>query len=260
MLDGRAVADIPGWLFTEDVFMINWLLADQAAHGVTGDLVEIGAYYGKSAVIIGAHLRPDERFTVVDLFESPAADTANEEETAGQYTGLTRAAFEGHYLRFHDHLPVVVQGLSSAIVDAVEPGTVRFMHIDGSHLYDHVRGDIEAARSLLKSDGIAVFDDFRTEHTPGTAAAVWEAVANTGLKPIALTPMKLYASWGDIAQLQDRLVTDLDRRRPWPYLTEPIAGTRVVRLYQPKRSLGYQMVRRLHRSLPPRYQKLLFVP
>ena len=82
-------------------------------------------------------------------------------------------------------------------VDHADEKSCRFIHIDASHLYKHVREDTSNARKLIQDDGIVVFDDYRTKHTIGCAAAVWEAVVNDGFKPICLTEWKLYGTWGD---------------------------------------------------------------
>src|SRR5215218_1287975 len=86
-----SIEDIPGWFEPVDVFLFDWLLWDQTELGVTGDLVEVGSYLGKSAVVLGAHRRAGERFTVVDLFGTPADDAENRSENAQQYADLTRA-------------------------------------------------------------------------------------------------------------------------------------------------------------------------
>ena len=75
-------------------------------------------------------------------------------------------------------------------------GTHRFVHIDASHLYEHVVADIAAARTLLKPGGVVVFDDYRAPHTPGVAAAVWRETTED-LTPFAVTQNKLYATFGE---------------------------------------------------------------
>jgi hypothetical protein len=42
--------------------------------------VEIGACYGKSAILLSLHTRPGEILTVCDLFGGPADDDANRVE------------------------------------------------------------------------------------------------------------------------------------------------------------------------------------
>lgn len=191
---------IQGWFFWQDRVLFDGLLNSQSE---TGDLVELGAYMGKSAVIIDNNLRAGERFVVVDLFGSDqglahAVDAAsNKAELDASYKSLTRDQFEQNYLALQPELPVVVQDYSARVVDHVAPHAARFVHIDASHLYDEVRKDVEAARTILQPDGVIAFDDFRSAHTPGVSAAVWEAVVNDGLKAFAVTDHKLYATWGN---------------------------------------------------------------
>ncbi|MFH8680082.1 class I SAM-dependent methyltransferase [Streptomyces lydicus] len=200
------LSDVKGWFFTADQLLFDWFLAYQQDRSERGDLLELGAYMGKSAIFLGARLRDGERFTVCDLFDSPAEDASNSKEMKKSYATLTRRAFEANYRAFHDELPTIVQGLSSAVSDHVEAGSVRFAHIDASHLYEHVHGDILAVRELLTGSGVVVLDDYRAEHCPGVAAATWQAVANEGLRPVCITGTKFYGTWGDPEPLQKALV------------------------------------------------------
>ena len=104
-----ALDRIPGWFRPTDQRLFERFLSA----GTQGDLLELGTYLGKSAVLIGGHLRPGESFTVCDLFESEAPDAANEAETTGSYSTLTRQRFEQNYLSVHDSLPEIVHGPSS---------------------------------------------------------------------------------------------------------------------------------------------------
>lgn len=200
------LSEVKGWFFTADQLLFDWFLAHQQDRSEPGDLLELGAYMGKSAIFLGARLRPGERFTVCDLFDSPAEDASNSKEMKKSYATLTRRAFEANYLAFHDELPTIVQGLSSIVSDHVEDGSVRFAHIDASHLYEHVHGDILAVRELLTDSGVVVLDDYRAEHCPGVAAATWQAVANEGLRPVCITGTKFYGTWGDPEPLQKALL------------------------------------------------------
>jgi hypothetical protein len=220
---------IKGWFYAGDRRMFAWILERQARLGQIGDVVELGCYLGKSAVLIGDYLRPGETYTVLDLFESDAPDDENSGENQRSYSTVTQAAFERNYLRFHPELPVVVKAPSSAIVEHVAPASCRFIHIDASHLYEHVATDADSACKLLQRDGIVVFDDFRAAHTPGVACAVWEAVLNKGLQPICVTESKLYATWGDAGGVRADLEAWLSDD-PFSYVeTQHIAGHPVLR-------------------------------
>ncbi|MET8899211.1 MULTISPECIES: class I SAM-dependent methyltransferase [unclassified Streptomyces] len=221
--------DVPGWFWPLDQVLFSWFLERQETMGTRGDLLELGAYLGKSAILLGHRLRDGETLTVCDLFGAEPPDAANRAEAAKSYSSLTRQAFERNYLSFHKTLPTIVQAPSSAIVDEVAPGSCRFVHIDASHLYEHVEGDIGAARDLLGPDGIVVLDDFRSEHTPGVAVAAWEAVLNRGLRPVCLSSQKLYGTWGDPEPVQEALLAALRGRDDIAVTVERAAGQRLVR-------------------------------
>ncbi|MGW0625883.1 class I SAM-dependent methyltransferase [Streptomyces sp. NPDC002758] len=226
----RRIDDVPGWFPVLDQLLFDWFLSRQETAGLRGDLLEVGVYMGKSAIFTGSHLQPGERYTVCDLFEGDAPDDANQAESTKSYSKLTRSVFEENYLSFHDELPRVLQGPSSIVPDEVEPGSCRFVHVDGSHLYEHVYGDIGAAQDLLVPDGIVVLDDFRSEHTPGVSIAAWEAVLNRGLRPICLSTQKLYGTWGDPEPIQKQLIAMVRERTDCHLSDQQAAGHRIIRL------------------------------
>ncbi|MFD5087861.1 class I SAM-dependent methyltransferase [Kitasatospora sp. NPDC058406] len=229
---------IPGWFFRLDQEAFRHLLAAQSTAGRTGDILELGTYLGRSAVLLGDHLRPGERLTVCDLFDSEAGDADNAAEMTMSYrTSLTRAAFEANYLAFHPRLPEIVQAPTSVLADGRIPAdSCRFVHVDASHLYEHVAGDIEVARAALAEDGLVVLDDYRSEHTPGVSAAVWQAVFTGGLRPVLLTPMKFYGTWGDAEAVRRILLARDWRAEGFTVDEDTIAGVPVVRLNNAVRS------------------------
>lgn len=223
------LSDVPGWFPPLDQVLFTWLLDRQEAGGFRGDLLELGVYLGKSAILLGRHRQDGEHFTVCDLFGGEAPDGANRAETAKSYSSLTRQAFERNYLSFHPELPRVIEAPTSVISGEVAPKTCRFVHIDASHLYEHVHDDIGAAREILLPDGIVVLDDFRSEHTPGVSVATWEAVLNRGLRPICLSTQKLYGTWGDPEAVQEELLEMLRGRSDVGLSVQHAAGHRLVR-------------------------------
>jgi Methyltransferase domain len=237
----RSLDTVKGWFSPLDQTIFRWVLEWQRAEPA-GDLVELGVYLGKSAVLIGSGLRPGERFTVCDLFGDPGDDVSNQEECDQDYGGLTRAAFEKNYLAFHSMLPTVVQGPTSAILQHVPAGSCRFAHIDASHIYDHVTRDVASTRLMLRPTGVAVFDDFLSAHTPGTVAAVWEAVLLKGLHPICFTRNKLYGTWGDPAPARTALADWLARQSDIGWECHDVGGRRLLRMWlrnRPRRGHWY---------------------
>ncbi|MEU9009526.1 class I SAM-dependent methyltransferase [Streptomyces sp. NPDC048479] len=235
-------ADVKGWFWPADQLLFDWFLTHQRDTDPDGrgDLLELGAYLGKSAIFVGGYLRDGEEFTVCDLWDSPAPDDSNSAEMGRSYSTLTRRAFEANYLSFHDALPTLVQAPTSVITSRVSPGSCRFVHVDASHLYEHVHGDIEAARELLQPEGIVAFDDFRAEHCPGVSAAVWGAVPTTGLKPICITGTKLYGTWGDPAPVREALLAWLEAREDLWHGVEEVAGRPLIRIKGTKAQMPSQ--------------------
>ncbi|MFB6890185.1 class I SAM-dependent methyltransferase [Kitasatospora sp. NPDC056327] len=252
----RPAADpdaIPGWFFRLDREAFGHLLTAQSAAGLTGDVLELGSYLGRSAVLLGDHLRPGEQLTVCDLFDSEAGDADNAAEMAMSYrSSLTRRGFEANYLAFHPELPTIVQAPTAVLADGRIPaGSCRFVHVDASHLYEHVAGDIEVARRALAGDGLVVLDDYRSEHTPGVAAAVWQAVFTGGLRPVLLTPMKFYGTWGDPEPARRALLARDWRAEGFTVDEDTIAGLRVLRLNNAVRPPRTGPRRVLLELLPP---------
>lgn len=192
----QQVGEILGAFWSPDIELFRAILQRSSRTG--GDVAELGVLFGRSSVLIGQYLRPGEQFTCIDVFESLADEVAADDPN--HYPGLTRAGFEANYRRHHGDLPTVVTGFSQDIARHARVGTHRFVHIDASHLYEHVAHDIEAVRPLMHTDGVVVLDDYRAEHTPGVAAAAWQSVTGSALRPFALTPAKMYATWGDADQ------------------------------------------------------------
>ncbi|MDH6580140.1 class I SAM-dependent methyltransferase [Kitasatospora sp. MAP5-34] len=231
-VEPAVLGDVPGWFWDLDRHAFDWFLDRQEITGLTGDLLELGAYLGRSAIVLGRHLRDGEKFTVCDLFDSDAPDEENAAEMVMSYRRtLTREAFETNYLAFHDELPTLIQAPTSVLADGrIKAGSCRFVHVDASHLYEHVAGDIQVARAALKPQGVLVLDDYRSAHTPGVAAATWEAVFNHGLRPICLTECKFYGTWGDPEPLQRELLRSSGGADGCHVSTDTIAGQRVLRL------------------------------
>jgi Methyltransferase domain len=209
-----------GWFEDIDAALFRTIDRVHRTVGVEGDLLEIGAYLGKSAILLGYLLRPQERLVVCDLFTNEELDPDLEADAAF-YGSLSRAAFEQNYARFHRRPPTVIERSSTELADEGLGRSFRLVHVDGSHQYDVVRQDIATALEFLVDGGIVVVDDYRTvPHALGVAAAVWKAVTDGDLTPVLATPHKLYGcSPGDT-----ETTPELSRR--WALEEAPVDGLR----------------------------------
>jgi hypothetical protein len=201
-----SLAEIPGWFAIEDFIMFEGINEVQREQGVEGDLLEIGVYQGKSAILLGSFRNEDEELVVCDLFGSHPLSSENASENLHHYPKLTRLAFESNYRRFHERMPRVLQCSSEEIPNRGLSRSFRFAHIDGSHLYEGVRADLKTVRELMLPNGIVALDDYRHPRFPGTAQAIWEEIITGHLTPICLTYTKMFAAWKP-SDLADRLVS-----------------------------------------------------
>lgn len=188
----RGFEEIPGFFYLADFMLFDFILAQQLDSGVTGDMLEIGVYQGKSAILMGCGLRPDERLIACDLFEEVVShdDIAIEDRVA--YGGLEVAEFCRNWNHFHSQHRLDIRICDSAKL--TELPTLRFTHVDGCHNYQCVRDDIRLAAKHTGPRGVISLDDYGIAEKPGVAAAISEAVAAGELFPFCASDMKLYAA------------------------------------------------------------------
>jgi hypothetical protein len=230
----RSLDKIPGWFYPMDFRLFDFILGSQLSKGAAGDILEIGAYQGKSAILLGYGLRDDDTLVVCDLFGLNPADFESPTEGMGAYTGLTLDCFYNNYDRFHPRRPQVEVCPSSQLGDRIVGRRFRFIHIDGSHAYDCVQSDIGMAIDHAAEDAVIVLDDYRSPHTPGVAAAVWEAALKASIYPFCMTNMKLYAAvsrdvqklW--LSALRDFSMADV----PWEFEVHQLLGLELLRVWE----------------------------
>jgi hypothetical protein len=201
------MSGVEGWFDATDARAFVAVDRAQIRARTTGDVLEIGAYLAKSAILLGYLTRPPERLIVADLFGT-AADSDENRQEMEMYASFTLAGFRRNFARFHAWEPVVLCGTSADTLPGVRDGSCRIVHVDGSHNFEAVRADIEQTRRVLCPGGVAIFDDMFAAHAPGVQAAVWEAVSE-GMVPIALGS-KLYATWTPAEFDRDVFLAELE--------------------------------------------------
>lgn len=229
----RGMGGIPGWFSAIDAWLFTGISQWQEEEHLSGDLLEIGVYEGRSAILLGHLLGEGERLVLCDLFDQPATSASASDGPAG-YAGLTLDGFLATYRRHHPYPPTVYQCLSSRLGDLEKTRAFRMIHIDGSHDYEDVRSDIDLVPRLLQDGGIVILDDYRTLHTPGVSAAIWESVVNGRLRPICLTHDKMYASWGPDRPGTRERIRHIVETIPWVEASDDVVRGHDVVVVLPK--------------------------
>lgn len=137
---------IEGWLTRHAAAVFDALLAAQREHGQNGDILEIGAFKGKSAALLGRHAGEGEQFFVVDSDVWPSFEEMR--------ANVQRAS----------KTPIFLNMPSSMLGPMVAKGelfrTCRFVHIDGDHSYEETYNDLKNAAQMINDSGVVVVDDF----------------------------------------------------------------------------------------------------
>jgi Methyltransferase domain len=189
----RALRNIHGWLSIHDFQVMQSILEIQTELQVSGDIFEIGAYCGKSAIVLGSHLNNSDKLYLCEIFDG---DTGQENriENLSSYEKVTPKILNENLKKFGIKNYELLITNSEELNASQFPKPLRFIHIDGSHLYRYFKSDLELARILIHRDyGVIAVDDFRAQHTLGVSVALWEQlICKKQLRPLIATPCKIY--------------------------------------------------------------------
>lgn len=183
---------IPGWLSSEDAQIINSVLILQDSKGVLGDTLEIGVYQGRSASILLSRQKSGETLFLCDIFGTTIKNQNNQEEISSSYDKNWLNSVYSVLKDFKDVAVELVEIDSIELPKTLKDNRFRFIHVDGSHLYSHVKSDLDYAVDHIDQNyGLICVDDYRSQHTPDVARAVWEVVATGKVKPLIMGPAKI---------------------------------------------------------------------
>ena len=213
----RAFDGLRGWFMRADLGLLCAVNRVQQRTGIRGNILEIGVYAGKSAVLLGFLLTPGEQLHVCDPFEE-----------------VPRTEFEATYRRFHGSLPVLWQGRSREVLRLLPDQSCRIVHVDGAHDYESVRADIAIARRVACRGGMVVFVDFPTFNDPDVTAAVLDEVRAGDLTPLVMSHLKLYAGWSSRSEVEiDGLLAEIRSDRSLVAEVRPLFRSQVIAAWGP---------------------------
>ena len=199
---------IEGWLLPEAAAAWDCLLELQRRLGVTGNFLEIGVWRGKTASVMKYHHDPArERVVLVDKhFQRDIVDGA-----LGRVPVVSNEVYyhqlDSHDLFYRENLEI-------------EPGSARWIHIDGEHTGHAVLADLRAADRYLSQQGILCLDDFCDFQYVQITRAVFRyldrypdrlCLFNCGFKKAYLARPSFVHHY--LAYCYDALVDDLEARR-----------------------------------------------
>ena len=178
----KATRRIPGWFWPAAAYLFAMLDEIQKADGVTGNLFEIGAYHGKSAILLGGMAdRQREQLGVCDNFGDHDGDASR----SGR--GFYRAFMRNVRRFFPEHGFLHVHCRSSVDLTVSETtDNCRLFHIDGGHDADLVVNDLRIADQAVADRGLVVLDDMYNSAWPEVTEGFFRFIA---ARPGAFVPL-----------------------------------------------------------------------
>lgn len=162
----REFSNLPGFFQFDSMVLWDFFFSAQAQLGICGDLLEIGVYRGRSAVLGALYAGPEERTVFVDI-------NLPEE---------TRELIQ----RAKPHNNVFLERRSGDLLSEAtlreSPGLFRWCHIDGDHTGYSTAQDLQTAAYLISECGIICVDDFFNFRYPQLTAAVYDFLADHSLR------------------------------------------------------------------------------
>jgi SAM-dependent methyltransferase len=156
----QAVRDVPGWLRMEDALKLYEL-----AFFARGPILEIGSYYGKSAIILARGAKAGGSEAIVYSVDVDAQALSAARRAAASHGVADRIVF--------------VRGSLRALLRACHGLRPMFVFVDGDHSLGGVRRDLEALQRIVPNDALLLFHDFhdpRNEDPENQEIGVREAV------------------------------------------------------------------------------------
>ena len=148
---------------------------------LTGDVVEIGSWQGRSTIFLGNAVKDSSNGTMyaIDHFRGNLGKEdfykvdGSLDDLAEKFLANVSAA------DLNDHVQLLDMSAEDA-ASRLAKTRIRFLFIDGDHTYEGVKRDIELFFPLLQKGAIVVFDDY-FDGFPGLLKAVEESVIENKL-------------------------------------------------------------------------------
>ena len=174
---------IEGWFSRDAALMFMAYNELLAAHGVSGDVLEIGVHHGLSTLALASMRRDGAQLVAIDLFDELQAKNVSSSGSG------SRAHFERNMRAFFGDLTFVrcIAAASNTLDPADLGRRFSFCHVDGGHSARETYQDLELCSQILLPGGVLALDDYFNPAFPGVCeGAIKFWLAHDGvLMPIA---------------------------------------------------------------------------
>ena len=158
-----AFDQIEGWFSPDAALMFMAYNEIIAAHGIAGDVLEIGVHHGLSALALAEMRGEGARLVAIDLF-----DELQSRNVSASGSG-SRGRFEQNMRQFFGDIAFVkCIAAPSNTLNATDVGSrFSFCHIDGGHTARETYDDLDLCSRILLPGGLLALDDYFNPAFPG---------------------------------------------------------------------------------------------
>jgi predicted O-methyltransferase YrrM len=142
------------------------LLLIQSAHGVSGQVAEIGTFEGRFFIALAHALQPGEKAVGIDLFDWPNPQVLDRFHANCCRHGVEEAR--------RITLKADSREMTPDALLAASEGRIRLFHIDGEHSRAALTRDLALATAVLAEGGVIILDDMLHPGYPTLMVAVQE--------------------------------------------------------------------------------------
>jgi hypothetical protein len=169
---------IQGWLAYSAMLIFAALAQAQTAAGITGHLVEIGVWEGRTFLFFARLIGAGERAIGFDLELKPSLMARLDHPEVKDRVDV------------HE-----ISSLKLGRKDFRKLGPIRIFHIDGGHDTEHALHDLRLAFGSVSREGVVALDDFFAPTLPGVTQALFDCASDKGLNgfvPFAIAGNKCW--------------------------------------------------------------------
>ncbi len=159
---------VDGWFDIDAARIFHFLISAQRKESIPGNIFEIGVHHGKSSLLLGMFIKPNENKLIVnDIFDHQDLNISK--------SGLgSEQIFKKNYKNFfntEDGLEIITKPSSKLTIDDTGNECI-FFSIDGGHSANETFIDLVTAKNAISKEGIIAVDDYFNCGFPGVSEGV----------------------------------------------------------------------------------------